>query len=152
MSEHETLYKLHNDIGDKYVYFLLAASGTSIAFAVTQTQTATLSWSKVPLAIAVICWALSFFAGCRHIQEWRNIVNQNYDYLRIRAGIHPEFPPAAAEIIKRFMDESAKSSGKWALWQFRSLIAGAFFYILWHGVEMALRTPTTGIQLPLGYS
>jgi hypothetical protein len=143
LSEHESLYKLHSDIGDKYTYFLLAAAGTSIAFAATQTQNATVSWAKLPLAIAAFCWAFSFFAGCRHIQEWRSIVLQNYQLLRVKAGIHPDFSgdPLTVAVIKQSVEENAAASGKWAAWQFRLLIGGALFYILWHAIEMALRTP-----------
>jgi hypothetical protein len=59
-SAREEIYKATREGQDKYTYFLLAAAGAAVAFAVTQSQTATLTWSKVPLALAVLSWAFSF--------------------------------------------------------------------------------------------
>jgi hypothetical protein len=86
----ETLFKVHRDASNKYTYFLLAASGAAIGFATTQTQDATISWAKLPLGIAVLCWAISFYCGCRHVQQVINIMLQNYEFLRIKAGTHPQ--------------------------------------------------------------
>jgi hypothetical protein len=47
------LFRALRDTQEKYVYFLLAAAGAAIGFALSQTQQATLSWSKLPLAGAV---------------------------------------------------------------------------------------------------
>jgi hypothetical protein len=137
------LYKTHSEGHEKYTYFLLAAAGAAIAFAVTQTQTATLTLSKIPLGLAIGCWALSFFAGCRQIQRNQSIVLQNYQFLRMQEGMHPEFPPhpQLVQAISEQLEEQTKESGKWGAWQFRFLITGAVFYITWHVFEMYLRTP-----------
>ena len=136
------LLKAHRDGQEKYIYFLLAVAGAAIAFAITQTQTATLSLTKVPLALAVACWALSFVSGCRHLWEVSNITQQNYQLLRMQDGLHPDFPPHPDLIatIQRKIEDQANRSGHFAMWQFRFLIAGAFFYIVWHVVEMYVRT------------
>ena len=63
------VYKALRDVQDKYVYFLLTATGAAVAFAVTQTQTAKLAWTQAPLGFALLFWGLSFFCGCRHIQH-----------------------------------------------------------------------------------
>lgn len=55
------LYRAHRTAQDKYTYFILAAAGAAIAFALNQTHDATLSWFKLPLGAAVLCWGLSFF-------------------------------------------------------------------------------------------
>jgi hypothetical protein len=39
------IYRQHRTAQDKYGYFLLAAAGAAIAFAVNQTQGAKLAWS-----------------------------------------------------------------------------------------------------------
>jgi hypothetical protein len=72
-----------------------------------------------------------------------SIGQQNYQYLRLKSGAHPEFPPDPnlIKIIKSSMEEQTRESGKWSVRQFRSLIAGATFYLLWQFTEMALRTP-----------
>ena len=51
----------------RYTYFLLAAAGAAIALAVNQTQGLSLSWSQIPLGLAITAWGLSFFCGCRRL-------------------------------------------------------------------------------------
>jgi hypothetical protein len=152
-SARQEIYKATREGQDKYSYFLLAAAGAAIAFAVTQSQTATLTWSKVPLALAVLSWAFSFYAGCRQIRDVTNVLQQNYDLLRVQEGLHPQFPnhPQVVAVIEEAVRESADRTGKWAARQFRFLVAGAVFYVLWHVTEMALRTQGVHV-LFLSYS
>ncbi|SFJ53841.1 hypothetical protein [Bradyrhizobium sp. cf659] len=153
MNPRQDIYKASREGQDKYTYFLLAAAGAAIAFAVTQSQTATLSWSKLPLALAVLSWAFSFYAGCRQLRDVANVMSANYDMLRVQEGIHPQYPnhPQVLEIIEEAVRKLADKTGRWGVWQFRFLILGAVFYVLWHVTEMALRTP--GLTVPyLGYS
>jgi hypothetical protein len=138
------LLKAHRASQERYIYFLLAAAGAAIAFAVSQTQTATISLTKLPLALAVAAWALSFMFGCRHIWEVSNLTEQNYQLLRVQAGLHPDFPadPIFVATIERGIEDQATRSGRFSRWQFNFLIAGAAFYIVWHIVEMYARTVT----------
>jgi hypothetical protein len=147
-SARQEIYKAVREGQDKYTYFLLAGAGAAIAFAITQSQTATLTWSKLPLAFSVVSWAVSFYAGCRQLNEVSNILQQNYDLLRIQEGLHPEFPnhPKIVSTIEGLVRENAAKSGRWGRRQFRFLVAGAIFYVFWHVTEMALRTP--GVQFP----
>lgn len=122
-------------------------------FAVTQSQTATLTWSKLPLALAVLSWAFSFYAGCHQIRDVTNVLQQNYDLLRVQEGLHPKFPnhPQVVAVIEEAVREAADRTGKWGARQFRFLVTGAVLYVLWHVTEMALRTQ--GVQIPyLSYS
>lgn len=85
----KTLYTTHRSIQDKHVYFLLAAAGAAIGFAFTQTTGAVLHWSQAPLGVALCCWGLSFYCGCRHVDAASAAVYLNNELLRIRAGLHP---------------------------------------------------------------
>ena len=52
----ENLRQLHDQLRtaqDKYTYFMLAAAASAVAFAVTRTDGLLLSWSMVPLGLAV---------------------------------------------------------------------------------------------------
>jgi hypothetical protein len=146
MNPRQDIYKASREGQDKYTYFLLAAAGAAIAFAVT--QTATLSWPKLPLALAVLSWAFSFYAGCRQLRDVANVMSANYDMLRVQEGIHPQYPnhPQFVEIIEEAVRELADKTGRWGVRQFRFLILGAVFYVLWHVTEMALRAP--GVTVP----
>jgi hypothetical protein len=151
-SARQDIYQAAREGQDKYTYFL-AAAGAAIAFAVTQSQTATLAWSKIPLALAVLSWAMSFYAGCKQLNNVANFLQQNYDLLRVQEGLHPQFPnhPQVVAVIEEVVREAADKSGRWHVRQFRFLIAGAVFYVLWHVTEMALRTQ--GVHVPfLSYS
>src|SRR5262245_40292118 len=109
----QLLYKSAREGQDKYTYFLLAGAGAAIAFAVTQSQTATITLSKIPLALAMLSWALSFYFGCKHLREVANLLHQNYDLLRTREGLHPEFPnhPSVVAAIGELVRENAAKSG-----------------------------------------
>jgi hypothetical protein len=67
----------------------------------------------------------------------------NFDFLRVQAGQDSEFPPHpdVIRIIKETLDKEVSETGRWGARQFRFLLAGASFYIIWHVTEMTLRTP-----------
>jgi hypothetical protein len=96
------IYRQHRTAQDKYTYFLLAAVGAAIAFAVNQTQGAKLAWSQLPLGWAVAFWALSFFFGCRQLTYVESTLFANVVLLRVIAGedpqvgIHPQLMAAAS--------------------------------------------------------
>ena len=46
-------------------YYLLAATGACIGFAINKTDEAVASWQQIPWGVAVICWALSLYFGSR---------------------------------------------------------------------------------------
>jgi hypothetical protein len=136
------LLRAHRTATDKYVYFLLAAAGACIAFAINQTKDAALSWSQIPLAAAVLCWALSIFFGCRQITGVLGLIQENYQLTRTMLGEHPDFPPAAQFTgwVEKRLDEKSKRAAWHGELQFGFLLAGAALYIVWHAIEMYLRT------------
>lgn len=75
---------------EKYVYFLLAAAGAAIGFALSQTHDSVLSRSQLPLGAAVLCWGLSFFFGCRHLAYVSSTLYANAELLKVEGGQHPE--------------------------------------------------------------
>lgn len=139
------LYKVHRTGQEKYAYFLLAAAGAAIAFAVTQTQTVALSHSQIPLAFAVLCWGLSFAAGCLHLQYVLSNLYANMSFLKVQAGemegigAHPTMMQAASEGVRNAMEFNSNRANTYGHWQFRLLILGALAFITWHVVEMWLR-------------
>jgi len=79
-------------------------------------------------------------------------MQQNYDLLRVQEGLHPQFPnhPQVVAVIEAAVREAADKTGRWGARQFRFLVAGAIFYVLWHVTEMAPRT--SGVAQRLGLS
>ena len=91
MSDQETeLYKLHRASQDKYAYFLLAAAGTAIGFALAQTKAALLSWNHVPLAAAAALWACSFYMGCVRLHWVDASLFNNAALLKMERGADPD--------------------------------------------------------------
>jgi hypothetical protein len=141
----QELYRVLRDAQDKYIYFLLAAAGGSIGLAVSQTQNAHLAWSQLPLGVAIGWWGLSFFFGCRHIAYINSTLYANAELLRVQAGEHPEagshpqIIQAASIGILKAMESNSERANRLHHWQFRSLILGGVFFVVWHIVEMYLR-------------
>lgn len=138
------IYRQHRTAQDKYTYFLLAAAGAAIALAVNQTKGTSLSWSQLPLAIAVLCWGLSFFFGCRHLGYVSFTLFANADLLRVENGQHPlsgnnpQLMATASEGIRQAIESNSERANRLGHMQFRFLITGAVFYIAWHVIEMWL--------------
>ena len=150
MSERQiAVYNQFRNAQDKYTYFVLAAAGAAIAFALRETQSAPLSWSQAPLAAAVLCWGSSFYCGCRHLLHMTSALYSNFELLMVEGGLHPatgtnpQMIAAASEGIRQGIESHSSRAMPLGKWQFRLLILGALFYIGWHIWEMWLLTPLT---------
>jgi hypothetical protein len=154
MSEegNETLrevYRAINFASQKYIYFLLAAFGAGILFALNQTNEAKLTFSQWPLAVGICFWAISFLLGCFHLERSNSVMRSNLQLVIVDMDIHPlsgvdENKKAfGRNFLKDEMDKGADKASQFAKWQFRALIAGAIFYIGWHVWEMYLRSLPT---------
>lgn len=140
-----TLYSAHLEGHSKYVYFLLAAAGACIGFAVNKTQTAPLGWSQLPLGAAVACWCTSFCSGALRIQHMNGMLYDNLEMLRVqrgrhpKAGQHPEMIAYATSRLQERMGVTSRKIGFYSEWQFYLLVAGGLFFIAWHILGMYLR-------------
>jgi hypothetical protein len=144
----ETLHEVfrqYRTAEDKYTYFLLAAAGAGIAFAVNRTSGSGILPSQIPLAAAVLSWAMSFFFGCRQVLYVKSNLFANFNLLQVESGEHPEIghaqahQQAAAEGIREAMKFNAKRAGGHATRQFTFLVLGAAMYVAWHVLDMSLR-------------
>jgi hypothetical protein len=139
------VYKQHRASQEKYTYFLLAAAGAAIGFAVTQTKDLSLGYSQLPLAVAVVLWGFSFYFGCRHITHVECVLYSNAALLKAkagndpRAGTNPQFISLAVEGISSTIEENVKDAAWYGRWQFHCLIFGSVFYLGWHVYEMWVR-------------
>lgn len=139
------VYKALTTAQLKYVYFLLAAAGAGIAFAINQTQGSSLRLSQIPLAFGILSWGMSFFFGCRYLQYISSTMYANTELLKAQSGRHPKSGThlqnmlAVVNGIQQAMDENSIRAGKFAQSQFLCLIAGAVLYVCWHILEMYLR-------------
>ena len=129
------LYKQHRTGQDKYTYFLLAAAGAAIGFAIQKTEGLVLSWWLLPVAVATLCWVVSFYFGCKNLIWVQTTIYSNYNLLQLRRGVHPEQPPhpqlvqAAISGVEEALKINVSKTQLYATWQFGSLILGAIFFI-----------------------
>ena len=136
------LHKAHTDAQDKYTYFLLAAAGAAIGFAVQKTEGMLLSWWLTPVALATAAWAASFFCGCKNLSWVGAALSANYALLQLRQGSHPKQPPhpqllqAAISGTTIALEGNVSKAQRYAHWQFRLVIVGAAFFIAWRVLEM----------------
>jgi hypothetical protein len=141
-----TLHQQHTEFSNKYTYFLLAAAASATAFAVQQTETAILSWSLLPMALAISAWSFSFYCGCKNLEYVKTAIFANFNILSLQAGLHPQQPPhpellkAALRGAFKALSTNINKAGGYAVWQFRFLLVGAGFFLFWHIVGIVLRT------------
>jgi hypothetical protein len=127
----------------KYVYFLLAVTASAIALVVQRTTGHCLNWNILPLGVAVLCWAVSFFAGCRNRLYFNVHLITNAALLQVQDGTHPDVPNqpgAIVEATQGIKDAVEFNSSKAKLWadsQFNFLVAGAILFLTWHILEMS---------------
>ena len=146
MSSMVEVFKQHREAQNRYSYFLLAAAASAAALSLQRTADSPLSYTMVPLGLAVVCWGLSFYFGCRHLHYVHSVIYANMAALQVQAGTHPgvpnnpEYRSAALEGINQAMESNSNRANKHAHLQFRLLIAGAVLFVVWHVTGMVERT------------
>jgi hypothetical protein len=140
------LHRQHREGQDKYTYFLLAVTASAVAFSVQKTEAAVITWSLIPMALAIISWGISFYFGCKNLIFVQIAISANYTILQLDAGVHPGQPPQGVwlEAARRGTNEALTSNIQnamyYATWQFRLLIAGAGLFLIWHIAGIIIRT------------
>ena len=140
------VHRALRDSQSKYTYFLLASAGAAVGFALNQTKESVLAVSQVPLGIAVLLWGVSFYFGCRYIQYVNSYLYANAELLLIESGqhsavgSHPERIAESSGGTRNAMESKSDFANELSKLQFTTLVAGAAFYILWHVIEMFLRS------------
>jgi hypothetical protein len=140
------IQKQHRTGQDKYTYFLLAVTASAVAFAVQKTDDSKITYSLLPLGAAVLLWGLSFYFGVKHLLRVQTSIFANYNLLQLQKGVHPDQPfhpqllEAAIQVVKSALEFNSNKLEFYGVWQFRFLIGGAILFLMWHVMEMALRT------------
>jgi hypothetical protein len=140
------VYRQQRTHQEKYIYFILAAAASAIAYALNRAQDRSLTLILIPWGIALMLWGLSFYFGCRHLNQIDTIMFQNIEGLKIEAGINPKIgnhPAAIAVAVAEFekiMAAESKKAHLLARLQFWLFVAGVVAYIVWQLIEMYARS------------
>jgi hypothetical protein len=139
---------------EKYAYYLLAIAAAAVAYAMERTTNVTIHWTDSLLGLAVLCWALSFWAGCRNRQhrlstDARNFgtaLMQRMGEAELASGVAGPQTEHVRQLIDQFVATEHAASNKTARealscygWQFRLLVLGGVFFMIWHIAGMFLR-------------
>ncbi|MCR6663809.1 MAG: hypothetical protein NVV60_11875 [Luteimonas sp.] len=141
-TELRELHRLHSDGQSKYTYFLLAAAGAAMGYALQKLDGLALSWDVSLGLIAVAFWLASFLCGCKRISWVHSSIYANYALLQLQHGLHPEQPPhpqalqAAMAGTQSAIKRNAGTARIYYRLQFWLLALGVVAFIAWRIVEM----------------
>jgi hypothetical protein len=93
------LNRTHAEGHSKYVYFLLAATGAALGYALQKLDSSTLNTQVWFGLAAIACWLISFFCGCRHITKIQSAILSNYQLIQLQQGSHPMQPRSPEETL-----------------------------------------------------
>lgn len=136
------LHKQHREGHVKYVYFLLAVAVSCIAFSAQKTSGVPFSWFQLPLGLSVVCWGLSFYFGCKHVQLTQMSLASNLSILKHHAGMHDIKPTSEDELAKyisietEILNDISVKNRLAGDRQFNLLIWGGLLFIFWHLLGM----------------
>jgi ABC-type transport system involved in multi-copper enzyme maturation permease subunit len=131
---------------EKYIYYLIALSVSAIGFSIYKTENQSLTYSQIPLALAVIFWSVSIFCGLKFLKYVINNLYANNDYFEITKGRHPSIgnnPDLIKSGIKGFqeaMEINSKAMKRYFKFQSYLFYFGIILFIVWHVLEMYLKT------------
>ena len=87
-----------------------------------------------------------FFFGCKNLHWVQASIYANYSLLQLQKGVHrnqpnhPQLVEAAIKGVDSAIETNVDNADFYAKWQFRLLIIGAVLFLIWHVIEMAIRT------------
>ena len=131
------LNKAHADGHSKYVYFLLAATGAALGYALQKLDAANLDQVVWLGLSAIACWLVSFLLGCRHIVSIQAAIDTNFQLLQLTQGSHPRQPSSQEELSiawtagTQALDSLNRTAQAYFRWQFRLLALGVVMFTSW---------------------
>lgn len=140
------LVKVHKSMKEKSIYFLMAASGACIGFALTQAKDLKVESMHYWLAGALMCWALSFMFGFGAIRCVLAVTWHNSSLLQVRSGKHQlvrENPGSRSELAKIILQLIESKNTHLLLseyFQVCLLIIGVAAYVVWQVLLMIQRS------------
>lgn len=149
MEEQREIQKQFRQQQEKFVYYLIALSVTSIGFSVYKTIDQPLKLIQIPLGISIISWGISIFCGFNFLKYLISTLYSNNEYFNIVQGRNEEIGNnqqlinAASKGVKSAMESNVKKASCFFNWQQYLFYLGVISFILWHLLEMYKITMTS---------
>lgn len=131
------LNKIHADGHSKYVYFLLAATGAALGYALQKLDNSAFNCQAWFGLSAIGCLLISFFCGCKHITAIQAAIFSNSQLIQIQQGSHPMQPVSQkeVEIARRVTSQALESKNNKAQTffqlQFWLWAVGVLLFAMW---------------------
>lgn len=136
----------------KYIYFLLATSGASIAYSVEVANSSKFSWSLLLLAVALLSWVTSFYAGCKSLQYDISVKNFSFDLQQSTEHLDmakeilnqqaiyelEKLYQEAVESTNSALNSHGSEASRYLKLQFRALILGVVAFVVWRATEFLI--------------
>ena len=126
---HEVYNQLHQN-QSQFIYLMLALNISAIGFAVNRTVDTGFEWFQLPLALAVICWSVSFYNGMRYLEiKLRSFTGNLWMYEQ------PENKVTLKDILEKY--------SKRGILMFKIMkiffYFGVILFMTWHLIKMSSR-------------
>lgn len=132
MSERELeLSKQYVAGTEKLRYFLLTSAGASIGYAITLSESLPFSWPDILVMMAILSWAVSFWAGVRTLSETNEFLRANQNYLKVVEEIPQHRTDLLRIATEMSFDPLNRAISRNATLQLRALVTGATFLVFW---------------------
>ncbi|HGZ6767559.1 hypothetical protein H2C82_23540 [Vibrio parahaemolyticus] len=147
LEREDSLINAYRESREKIIYFVLAASGSAIAFAMTQTKVEAFQPHHYIWLAAICFWATSFLCGIKALDCQKRLILTNAMSLRservppseLKLEQGPLSPKQALSIV---YEQTNKRFNLYERVQLYTLLIGALVYISWHVVRMLLNIST----------
>jgi hypothetical protein len=133
------LNRIYAEEHSKYVYFLLAATGAALGYALQKLDSATynpLVWFGL---VSIASWLLSFLFGCKHLIAIKVAIFCNYELLKLDRSVHSH---KLFEVTYAAIQSSNEKANSFFNWQFRLLAFGVVTFTAWR-VALLFYVPGT---------
>ncbi len=135
----------HRNQSTKLIYYIIALAVASIGFSVSQTMGYSLSFSQIPLGLAVLCWGISIYLGLTYLNSSLHILLLNDEAINCKKGNirlkdgKKILSPDEAHI--KLMNDANKESDRCAKYPYDQrmlLYVGIISFLIWRIIEMYL--------------
>lgn len=126
----------------QYTYFILGATGAGVGFAVQKMDGMIISFWSYPIVCALVFWTASFVKGCLYLQWSQNILNANFELLKLQNGIHEqqphnqEYAQAAIDGTTSAISQNNTKAMSSYTWQHRYLWLGLLSMTIWKILDL----------------
>lgn len=142
------LNRMHAEGHSKYVYFLLAATGAALGYALQKLDSSAFDQPVWFGLAAIFCWIVSLFCGCKHITQIQSAILSNSHLLQLQLGSHPMQPDSQQgfEIAWKITSEALETKNNraqlFANLQFWLLAIGILLFATWRIVILVGTAPS----------